>query len=352
MKFNLIKEHQGARLGTISTAHGDIETPAFMPVGTCATVKGLTNQMLIDVGAQIILGNTYHLMLRPTAERIAKLGGLHKFMNWNKPILTDSGGFQVMSLSKLRKITKEGVKFRSHIDGSAHFLSPERSMEIQGLLGSTITMIFDECTDFPITHKKAEHSMKLSLHWAERSKQAYKEREGYGLFGIVQGSIYDDLRKTSSEELVNMNFDGYAIGGLTKTQDDLFHIVEESIQYLPTNKPRYVMGIGKPSDIIGAVKRGADMFDCIIPTRAGRHGLAYTSHGEIKIRNSQYCEDLSPLDSECECYTCTNHTKAYLNHLCRSDEILASILLSLHNIKFYLKIMEEIRNNIRNGVDL
>ncbi len=349
-EFKVNHTHNKARVGVLKLAHGEVRTPAFMPVGTCGTVKGLTNEMIKSTDADIILGNTYHLMLRPGEEKIAQFGGLHKFMNWNKPILTDSGGFQVMSLSGIRKITEEGVMFRSHIDGAKHFLSPERSMDIQYKIGSNITMIFDECTDFPITHKKAKQSMELSLRWAKRSQEAYISREGYGLFGIVQGSIYEDLREISAKSLVDMNFDGYAVGGLTKTQDDMLKVVDLTVQYLPFEKPRYVMGIGKPDDIIKAVFRGADMFDCVLPSRAARHGLAYTRTGEIRIKNAQYLDmHTTSLDQHCGCYTCKNHNLAYLHHLYKSHEILYATLMTLHNITFYQDLMKAIRGKIIAG---
>ncbi|AIL65313.1 Queuine tRNA-ribosyltransferase [Rickettsiales bacterium Ac37b] len=338
-----------ARTGIISTAHGEIHTPAFMPVGTVGSVKAMTTDAINQTGAEIILGNTYHLMLRPTAERIYELGGLHKFMNWNKPILTDSGGFQVMSLAKLRTISEQGVVFKSYLDGKQHMLSPERSMEIQYFLDSNITMIFDECTQFPIEHKEAELSMKLSLRWAERSKLAFKERKGYGLFGIVQGSVYKDLRLISAKELHNIGFDGYAVGGMTETQQALYEVLDYTIPNLPEDKPHYVMGIGKPSDIIGSVIRGVDMFDCVIPTRSGRNGQAFVRSGTINIRNSKYSTDLRPLDELCKCPACINHSRAYLNHLVKTKEILGSILMTWHNLTFYQDLMAKIRESINIG---
>jgi queuine tRNA-ribosyltransferase len=354
-KFSIHKTSGKARLGTMHLAHGDVRTPAFMPVGTAATVKSITNDMINDTGADIILGNTYHLMLRPTAERIAKLGGLHKFMNWKKPILTDSGGFQIMSLSKIRKITDEGAIFRSHIDGSKHFLSPARSMEIQHMLGSDITMILDECTPFPITYKKAKKSMYLSLSWAEMSKNAYKDRDGYGLFGIVQGSEFRDLREISAQKLVDIGYDGYAMGGclaVDNGHERMFSILDYLTDMLPHERPRYVMGVGKPDDILGSVARGVDMFDCILPTRAARHGLLYTRSGEMKIKNAMYAEDESPIDEKCNCYACKNHTRAYIHHLYRADEILGSTLMTIHNITFYQDMMSRIREIIGNGEKL
>lgn len=351
IQFELLARAGKARRGTLSTKHGQIQTPAFMPVGTAATVKAMTVDSVKSTGAEIILGNTYHLMLRPTAERIAHLGGLHKFMNWDRPILTDSGGFQVMSLAKLRKITEEGVRFQSHIDGSSHMLSPERSMEIQHLLGSTITMIFDECTPFPVEHQKAAESMMLSLRWAERSKKSYIQREGYGLFGIVQGSVYPDLRAKSSKELVDIGFDGYAIGGLAvgEGQELMLQTLNYTTAYLPEGAPRYLMGVGKPDDILKSVQLGVDMFDCVIPTRSGRNGQAFVRSGTINIRNAHYTNDPKPLDEKCECYVCKNYSRAYLHHLVKSQEILGSMLMTWHNIHYYQDLMRTIRSSIEQG---
>lgn len=333
------------RIGAITTAHGDIHTPAFMPVGTAATVKAMLPESVASTGAEILLGNTYHLMLRPGAERIAKLGGLHQFMNWNKPILTDSGGFQVMSLAGLRKITEKGVTFQSHIDGSSHELTPERSMEIQHLLGSDITMIFDECTPYPATEDEAKRSMELSLRWAERSKKAYQPRPGYGLFGIVQGGMYPHLREQSTKALIEIGFDGYAIGGLAvgEGQEKMFEMLDSTVPLLPKDKPRYLMGVGKPSDIIGAVARGVDMFDCVLPTRSGRNGQAFTRAGAINIRNAQFAEDTSPLDNECACPACRDYTKAYLHHLVKSGEILGAMLMTWHNLQYYQDLVRGLR---------
>ena len=340
-----------ARTGQIQTAHGIIRTPAFMPVGTAATVKAMFPEDVKDSGADIILGNTYHLMLRPSAERIARLGGLHQFMNWHGPILTDSGGFQVMSLSAIRKLTEEGVEFRSHIDGSKHMVSPERSMQIQNLLGSDITMAFDECTPYPASYDEVAASMELSMRWAKRSKEAYQIRDGYGLFGIVQGGVHADLRKTSAQHLIDIGFDGYAIGGLAvgEGQDLMFSTLDATTIHLPKEKPRYLMGVGKPDDIIGAVKRGVDMFDCVLPTRSGRNGQAFTHDGTVNIRNSRYAEDTTPLDSHCQCYTCRHYHKAYLHHLVKAKEILGAMLMSLHNIHYYQHIMQHIRTEIAQG---
>ncbi|MCE3232104.1 MAG: tgt [Rickettsiaceae bacterium] len=351
IKFKINAKDGKSRTGVVSTAHGEIRTPAFMPVGTAATVKAMMPESVKATGADIILGNTYHLMLRPTAERVAKLGGLHKFMNWDKPILTDSGGFQVMSLSQIRKITDEGVQFQSHIDGSRHMLSPERSMEIQHLLGSDIAMIFDECTPYPATHEVAAKSMRLSLKWAERSKNAYIKRDGYGLFGIVQGSVYEDLRAESAHQLQNIGFDGYAIGGLAvgEGQELMFGTLDYTIPMLPDDKPRYLMGVGKPTDLVGAVLRGVDMFDCVLPTRSGRNGQAFTRNGVINIKNAAYADDNSPLDSECLCPACKNYSRAYLNHLVKSGEILGAMLMTWHNLHYYQELMTGMREAIEQG---
>jgi queuine tRNA-ribosyltransferase len=346
--FSIHKKDKNARLGTLSTAHGDIRTPAFMPVGTAATVKGMKPDDVANIGADILLGNTYHLMLRPTAERIAALGGLHKFMNWHKPILTDSGGFQVMSLAKLRKINEQGVTFQSHLDGTTYELTPERSMEIQHLLGSDITMAFDECTPFPATHEVAKESMELSMRWAVRSKKAFIPREGYALFGIVQGSVYDDLRKISADALKDIGFDGYAIGGLAvgEGQELMFSTLDVTTPHLPEDKPRYLMGVGKPDDIVGAVMRGVDMFDCVIPTRSGRNARAYTFTGEMNLRNAKFADDASPLETGCPCTLCTQFSRAYLHHLFKADEMLAPMLLTEHNLMFYQRLMQQIREAI------
>ncbi len=349
--FNILNQHQKARTGVIQTAHGEIETPCFMPVGTQATVKAMTIDMIKETGAEIILGNTYHLMLRPTAERIQKLGGLHRFMNWSGPILTDSGGFQIMSLSKLTKITIEGAMFKSHLDGHRIILTPERSMEIQYMLGSDITMVLDECISSPSSYSNAKRAMELSVEWAKRSKKSYQQREGYGLFGIVQGSTYQDLRLESAYQTEQIGFDGYAIGGLAvgESQEVMFEVLDYTAKALPQNKPRYLMGVGKPSDIIGAVYRGIDMFDCVIPTRSGRNGQAFVRGGTVNIRNAKYAEDPLPLDPFCECYTCKNHHRAYLHHLTRSKEILGAVLLTNHNLHFYQDMMRWIRERIKNN---
>jgi len=352
--FDLLHQHKKSRTGILYTRHGQIRTPAFMPVGTRGTVKAMLPESVDSTGADIILGNTYHLMLQPGAERIANLGGLHKFMNWPKPILTDSGGFQVMSLSKLRKISEEGVTFSSHIDGSKHLLSPERSTEIQYQLGSTITMAFDECTSYPATFEQAKSSMELTSRWGTRSRKAFINREGYGQFGIIQGSIYPELRALSATNLLELDFEGYAIGGLAvgEGQKLMFETLDYAPALLPINKPRYLMGVGKPADIIGAVTRGVDMFDCVIPTRSGRNGQAFTKYGTVNIRNSQFKDDAEPLEYDCPCAACKNYSKAYLHHLVKVGEILGSILMTWHNLTYYQELMARIRNYIEDGKDL
>ena len=348
--FNLKVQDNKARRGEIKTSRGAIQTPAFMPVGTAGTVKAIKTSDVEKSGAEIILGNVYHLMLRPSSELIEKMGGLHKFMNWNKPILTDSGGFQVMSLSQIRKISDEGVEFSSHIDGSKYFLTPERSIEIQHQLGSDITMIFDECVEYPATYDKAKKAMERSIDWALRSKNAFKKRDGYGIFGIVQGSTFKDLREISAQKLIEIDFNGYAIGGLAvgEGQKEMFEVLDYCVDFLPQDKPRYLMGVGKPSDIVGAVARGIDMFDCVIPTRSGRTGQAFVHDGVINIRNSKYRFDEKPLDEKCDCYACKNHSRAYLHHLVKSKEILGAMLLSEHNIFYYQDLMKDIREAIEN----
>lgn len=346
--FNLSHKDNKARRGTINCLRGKIQTPTFMPVGTLGTVKAMKNSDIIESGAEIILGNVYHLMLRPGADLIEKMGGLHNFMNWHKPILTDSGGFQVMSLSKIRKISDEGVEFSSHIDGQKYFVTPEKSIDIQRQLDSDITMIFDECVSYPASHEQAKKAMERSLDWAKRSKTAFHQRDGYGIFGIVQGSVYEDLRKISAKNLIDLDFNGYAIGGLAvgEGQQEMFQVLDYCPDLLPQDKPRYLMGVGKPTDILGAVARGIDMFDCVIPTRSGRTGQAFTREGAINIRNAKYQLDNEPLDKKCQCYTCQNHSKSYLNHLVKSNEILGSMLLTNHNIYFYQDLMREIRKSI------
>ncbi|MCB2101619.1 MAG: tRNA guanosine(34) transglycosylase Tgt [Rhodobacterales bacterium] len=351
LDFTLLHTDGAARRGRLDTAHGAIDTPAFMPVGTAATVKAMTPDAVRATGAQIVLGNTYHLMLRPGAERVARLGGLHRFMDWPGPILTDSGGFQVMSLAELRKITEAGVRFRSHVDGSYHDLSPERAMEIQDLLDSTITMVLDECTPFPATEKQAAESMRLSMRWAARCREAFRDRPGYGLFGIVQGGVYDDLRAESVDALANIGFDGYAIGGLAvgEGQETMFRVLEATTPRLPADRPRYLMGVGKPADIVGAVLRGVDMFDCVLPTRSGRTGQAFTRRGQVNLRNARHRDDPRPLDADCACPTCRVHSRAYLHHLVQAKEVLGLTLLTWHNLHYYQDLMAGLRDAISAG---
>lgn len=350
LPFTIHATDHKARLGTLHTAHGDIRTPAFMPVGTAATVKGLTPEMVESTGADILLGNTYHLMLRPTAERIERLGGLHQFMQWHKPILTDSGGFQIMSLGDLRVITENGAEFKSHLDGSKHMLTPERAVDIQYKLGSTITMVLDECTRYPATYDEAAHSMERSMRWERRSREAFTERPGYGIFGIQQGSMFEDLRLNSSQAMQEIGFDGYAIGGLAvgEGQEVMFGVLDKATDMLPANCPRYLMGVGKPTDILGAVQRGVDMFDCVIPTRSGRFARAYTTYGEINIRNARFADDDSPLDAAVNCRA-SQFSRAYIHHLFKAGEMLGPILLSWHNIAYYQHLMQSIRQAISNG---
>ncbi|NWG46389.1 MAG: tRNA guanosine(34) transglycosylase Tgt [Alphaproteobacteria bacterium] len=340
-----------ARTGTLTTPRGRIRTPAFMPVGTAGTVKAMLPEQVKASGADILLGNTYHLMLRPGAERIARLGGLHAFMRWEGPILTDSGGYQVMSLAKLRRITEEGVSFRSHIDGAEVALTPERSIEVQRLLGSTIVMVLDECTPFPATHEEARRSMELSLRWAARSKAAFGAPEDAFLFGIVQGSTYADLRAASAAGLLSIGFDGYAVGGLAvgEGQAAMLDTLEVTVPHLPADRPRYLMGVGKPSDIVGAVRRGIDMFDCVIPTRSGRNGQAFTWRGPVNLRNARHAEDPRPLDAASDCPASALYSRAYLHHLVKAGEILASVLLTWHNLSFYQALMARIRASIAQG---
>ncbi|MEZ5893405.1 MAG: tRNA guanosine(34) transglycosylase Tgt [Parvularculaceae bacterium] len=351
--FALNATDGAARTGVISTPRGEIRTPAFMPVGTAGTVKAMLPENVRATGADIVLGNTYHLMLRPTAERVAALGGLHKFMNWPRPILTDSGGFQVMSLSKLRKLTEDGVSFQSHIDGSKHMLTPERSIEIQCLLGSDIQMQLDECPAIPIEHDKARDSMLLSVRWAERSKRAFEEKSkpGQALFGIVQGANYDDLRRESLEKLMEIGFPGYSVGGLAvgEGREEMFRVLEAVCPHMPGDKPRYLMGVGKPADIVGAVARGIDMFDCVAPTRSGRHGQAWTHAGAINIKNAQYADDPEPLDAGSSCPASRDYSKAYLHHLFRAGEYLGPMLLTWHNLHVYQELMAGMRAAIAAG---
>ena len=341
-----------ARTGAISMYRGQIRTPAFMPVGTAATVKAMKPETVRKTGADIILGNTYHLMLRPGAERVAKLGGLHKFMNWDRPILTDSGGYQVMSLSDLRKLTEKGVEFRSHIDGSKHMLTPERSMEIQRLLGSDIVMAFDECPRADRPRDEIAASMEMSMRWAQRSREGFnaggEHAERSALFGIQQGALDEDLRKISADKLADIGFDGYAIGGLAvgEGQEAMFATLDFAPAQLPQDRPRYLMGVGKPDDLVGAVERGVDMFDCVLPSRSGRNGQAFTWNGPMNLRNARFAEDTDPLDNRCTCDTCNTYSRAYLHHLVKSQEILGAMLMTEHNIAFYQQLMQAMRDAI------
>lgn len=346
--FTLSNVNKKARSGIISTPRGEIRTPAFMPVGTAATVKAMLPESVRSTGADVLLGNTYHLMLRPTAERISELGGLHKFMNWERPILTDSGGFQVMSLAELRKLSEEGVTFKSHIDGSRHTLSPERSMEIQKMLGSDIVMCFDECPALPAKYDKISDSMHLSMRWAKRSRDAFGDRPGHALFGIQQGGLEYDLRAESAKILQSIEFDGYAIGGLAvgEGQEAMFHVLDYAPDMLPANKPRYLMGVGKPSDIVGAVKRGIDMMDCVLPSRSGRTGQAFTHRGVVNIKNARHQNDPRPLDVSCLCPACKNYSRAYLHHVFKSQEIISSMLITWHNLHYYQDLMGKMRKAI------
>ncbi|HUI35841.1 MAG TPA: tRNA guanosine(34) transglycosylase Tgt [Stellaceae bacterium] len=349
--FEVLARDGTARAGRLTTAHGVVETPTFMPVGTAATVKAMTPEGVAATGARLILSNTYHLMLRPGAERIAALGGLHRFMNWPHAILTDSGGFQVMSLAALRKIGEEGVEFRSHLDGSRHLLTPERSVDIQRLLGADITMAFDECIPYPAEPAAVEASMELSMRWAERSRRAFVERAGHGIFGIVQGGVHADFRERSARRLTAIEFDGYAIGGLAvgEGQATTFAMVEATVPFLPEDQPRYLMGVGKPADLVGAVKRGIDMFDCVLPTRSGRTAQAFTRTGALNLRNARHAEDTAPLDEECRCPACTGFSRAYLHHLVKTGEILAAMLLTTHNLTYYADLMAAMREAIALG---
>ena len=349
--FTLHKTDGAARRGTITTSRGPIQTPAFMPVGTAATVKAMHPQEVRALGAEIVLGNVYHLMLRPGAERVAALGGLHRFMNWPHPILTDSGGFQVMSLAQLRKLDETGVTFQSHIDGSKHVLTPERSIEIQGLLGSDIQMQFDECIRLPAPDSEVERAMQLSLRWAERSKAAFGIQRDHALFGIVQGGTLPDLRRQSAEALVAMEFDGYALGGLAvgEPQDIMLQTIEASVPHVPTDRPRYLMGVGTPDDLLESVACGIDMFDCVMPTRAGRHGLVYTRNGRINLRNARHADDAMPIDPEASCPAARDYSRAYLHHLVKSGEILGMMLLTAINIGYYQDLMRGMRDAIEAG---
>jgi len=340
-----------ARTGVIDTPRGAIRTPAFMPVGTAGTVKAMLPESVRATGADILLGNTYHLMLRPTAERIARLGGLHRFMNWDRPILTDSGGFQVMSLASLRKLTEEGVRFSSHIDGSKHMLTPERSMEIQRLLGSDIVMCFDECPALPLTDAEVARATRLSMRWAQRSRDAFGDRPGHALFGIQQGGVTPELRAESAEALRAIGFDGYAVGGLAvgEGQEAMFGVLDYAPGMLPEDKPRYLMGVGKPDDIVGAVERGIDMMDCVLPSRSGRTGQAWTRRGSVNIKNARHQDDPRPLDEACACPACRNYSRAYLHHVVRAGEMIAGMLLTWHNLHYYQELMAGLRGAIADG---
>jgi len=344
-RFEISGADGAARTGAIRTPRGDIRTPAFMPVGTAGSVKAMMPENVRETGADIILGNTYHLMLRPGAERVARLGGLHSFCGWERPILTDSGGFQVMSLSKLRKITEEGVRFQSHIDGASEFLSPERAMEIQRLLGSDIQMVLDECPAYGADEKTIETSMEMSMRWAGRSKAAFGEQPGRACFGIVQGGTFAGLRERSAAALKEIGFDGYAVGGLAvgESQAQMFDTLELAVPHLPSDKPHYLMGVGKPGDIVGAVERGIDMFDCVLPTRSGRNGQAFTWNGPLNLRNARHTDDAAPLDAQCRCPACRKFSRAYLHHAVKAGEIIASMLLTWHNLTFYQDLMASLR---------
>jgi len=346
--FTISATDGAARTGVISTLRGEIRTPAFMPVGTAGTVKAMLPESVRETGADIVLGNTYHLMLRPSAERVAKLGGLHRMMNWSRPILTDSGGFQVMSLAQLRKLDENGVSFQSHVDGTQYLLTPERSMEIQALLGSDIHMVLDECTPFPATEDEARVSMELSTRWAKRSKASFREAPGRALFGIVQGSVYPHLREQSAHALREIGFPGYAVGGLAvgEGQARMFDVLDFTMPHMPTDKPRYLMGVGKPGDIIGAVARGIDMFDCVLPTRSGRNGQAFTKRGTVNLRNARHADDQRPLEEGCRCPACRQYSRAYLHHLVKAEEILASMLITWHNLTHYQDLMQGLRDAI------
>ncbi|AZQ67809.1 tRNA guanosine(34) transglycosylase Tgt [Silicimonas algicola] len=349
--FSLAATDGKARTGTIRTPRGEIRTPAFMPVGTAATVKAMLPESVAATGADILLGNTYHLMLRPGAERVARLGGLHRFMNWDRPILTDSGGFQVMSLAGLRKLTEEGVTFTSHIDGSKHELTPERSMEIQRLLGSDIVMCFDECPALPADAAAVEASMQLSMRWAERSKIAFGDRPGHALLGIQQGGVTRELRAESAEALKAIGFDGYAVGGLAvgEGQEAMFGVLDYAPDMLPEDRPRYLMGVGKPDDIVGAVKRGIDMMDCVLPSRSGRTGQAFTRRGVVNIKNARHADDPRPLDEACGCPACQGYSRAYLHHVFRAGEMISGMLLTWHNLRYYQDLMAAMRAAIAAG---
>jgi queuine tRNA-ribosyltransferase len=350
VRYELIKtcKQSGARLGRLHTPHGVIDTPIFMPVGTQATVKSMTPEELKEIGSQIILSNTYHLYMRPGHEIVKKAGGLHKFMNWDKPILTDSGGFQVFSLGPLRKIVEEGVEFRSHLDGSKHFLTPEKAVEIQNALGSDIMMAFDECAPYPADRDYVKKSLERTTRWLERCKEAHNNIENQALFGIIQGGMYKDLREQSAKEITSIDLPGYAIGGLSVGEPKplMYEVLEYTTPLMPADKPRYLMGVGSPDDLIEGVIRGVDMFDCVLPTRIARNGTAMTSQGKVVVRNASYAEDFTPLDPECSCYTCQNYTKAYIRHLVKTNEILGARLITTHNLHFLLDLMAKVREAI------
>lgn len=353
--FTLHATDGKARTGSIAMQRGEIRTPAFMPVGTAATVKAMKPEAVRGTGADIILGNTYHLMLRPGAERVARLGGLHRFMNWPRPILTDSGGYQVMSLSELRKLTEQGVEFRSHLDGSKHMITPERSMEIQRLLGSDIVMAFDECPRADRPRDEIAESMELSMRWAKRSREGFDSGADHAsraaLFGIQQGALHEDLRRISAEKLIDIGFDGYAVGGLAvgEGQEAMFGVLDYAPDMLPKDHPRYLMGVGKPDDLVGAVERGIDMFDCVLPTRSGRNGQAFTWNGPLNLRNARFAEDTGPLDDRCQCPVCNTYSRAYIHHLVKSGEMLGAMLVTEHNLSFYQALMQGMRNAIAGG---
>ncbi|MCC0635097.1 tRNA guanosine(34) transglycosylase Tgt [Clostridioides difficile] len=350
VRYELIKtcKQSGARLGRLHTPHGIIETPIFMPVGTQATVKSMTPEELKEIGSQIILSNTYHLYMRPGHELIKKAGGLHEFMNWDKPILTDSGGFQVFSLGPLRKIKEEGVEFRSHLDGSKHFLTPEKAMEIQNALGSDIMMAFDECAPYPADREYVKNSLERTTRWLKRCKDAHNNTDKQALFGIIQGGMYKDLREQSAKEITSIDLPGYAIGGLSVGEPKplMYDVLEHTTPFMPKDKPRYLMGVGSPDDLVEGVIRGVDMFDCVLPTRIARNGTAMTSQGKVVVRNATYAEDFTPLDPECDCYACKNYSRAYIRHLVKANEILGARLITTHNLHFLLNLMKQIRQAI------
>lgn len=350
VRYELIKtcKQSGARLGRLHTPHGIIETPIFMPVGTQATVKSMTPEELKEIGSQIILSNTYHLYMRPGHELIKRAGGLHNFMNWDKPILTDSGGFQVFSLGPLRKIKEEGVEFRSHLDGSKHFLTPEKAMEIQNALGSDIMMAFDECAPYPADREYVKNSLERTIRWLKRCKDAHNNTDKQALFGIIQGGMYKDLREQSAKEITSIDLPGYAIGGLSVGEPKplMYDVLEHTTPLMPKDKPRYLMGVGSPDDLVEGVIRGVDMFDCVLPTRIARNGTAMTSQGKVVVRNATYAEDFTPLDPECDCYACKNYSRAYIRHLIKANEILGARLITTHNLHFLLNLMKQIRQAI------